>query len=72
MSDNVKQKLFQIELIWNREFDWCAFSGLFGSLKDAVKLAEEIRDSGDGARVKKIRVVEVRTDKVVWNGYKYL
>lgn len=58
----------QIELVWNREFNWCPYGNLQSDLETAKKLAIDIRDSGDGARVKKVRVINIDSGKVEWNG----
>lgn len=59
-------KKLRVELIWNREFDW-SFYKEADDLESAIKFAKDIRDSGDGARVKSVRVVD-EDDKVLWNG----
>ena len=58
---------FRIELVWNREFNWCVFD-YANTLESAKAKAISIRDSGDGARVKKVRVLDNSTDKILWNG----
>lgn len=55
------------ELVWNREFNWVTWTEN-DDLKLVKKSLISIRDSGDGARVKKVRIVENETDKVLWNG----
>lgn len=57
---------YRIELVWNREFHWCTFKHE-DDLKTAKKLADQMVESGDGARVKKIRVIDIENDKVVYN-----
>jgi hypothetical protein len=57
--------LFQVELVWNREFDWVSYSSPHPTLEEAITLAQAIQDSGDGARVKKTRVVD-SNGKVRW------
>lgn len=59
--------MFRIELVWNREFNWVPYGEPSDTLKSAKEAAISIRDSGDGARVKKVRVLD-SNDKVVWNG----
>ena len=59
--------MYRIELIWNREFHWYSFGKLHDTIESAIKSAISIRDSGDGMRVKKVRVLD-ENDKVVWNG----
>lgn len=60
---------YRKELVWNREFSWCIFGEDTDNLEDAKASLISIRDSGDGARVKKVRIVENETDKTVWNGW---
>lgn len=59
---------YRIELVWNREFNWANYGSGYNDIEAAKSAAISIRDSGDGARVKKVRVVENDIDKVVWNG----
>lgn len=61
-------KRFKIELMWNREFNWSNWTNGEDTLEKARASAIEIRDSGDGARVKKVRVIDTETGNVVWNG----
>lgn len=56
---------FQVELIWNREFHWVVFKSM-DDLEEAKKLADTMAESGDGARVKAVRVLEINTDKVLY------
>ena len=58
---------FRVELVWNREFDWCAYR-LYPTEERAIAGAISIRDSGDGAGVKKVRVVDTDIESVVWEG----
>lgn len=57
----------RIELVWNREFDW-SIHMYTNDLETAKQLAIVIRDSEDGERVKKIRIVDNETDEVLWRG----
>ena len=50
--------MYQVELVWNREFDWRTYGAPHDTLAAAIKSAEYIENSGDGARVKKSRVVD--------------
>ena len=59
---------YQIQLIWNREFNWSNYSSPVNNLNSAKAAAISIRDSGDGARVKKVRIVNTITDEVLWTG----
>jgi hypothetical protein len=58
---------YRIELVWNREFDWVSYGRLHDTLEEAKASAISIRDSGDGARVKKVRVLDPNNN-VVWHG----
>jgi hypothetical protein len=49
---------FYVELVWNREFDWCQHGSWYESLDEAIDAARAIENSGDGAGVKKTRVVD--------------
>ena len=59
--------MYIVELVWNREFHWCSYGKSHDTLESAKRSAISIRDSGDGMRVKKVRVLD-ENDKVVWNG----
>ena len=58
---------YRVELVWNREFNWVNWGKPHDSIESAKNSAISIRDSGDGARVKKVRVLD-ENDKVIWNG----
>jgi hypothetical protein len=53
-----------IELVWNREFHWVFYKTIKATLVDAKKIGKEILYMGDGARVKKLRLIDS-------NGKKY-
>lgn len=57
--------MFQVELVWNREFDFVPFGEPHDDIKSAIKFAKETENMGDGARVKKTRIVD-GNGKVVW------
>lgn len=56
---------YQIELVWNREFDFVPYGNPFDTVEAAAKFASDMADSGGGERVKKTRVVD-EDGKVVW------
>ena len=58
--------MYKVEVIWNRAFNWVEFSNPVENFEDSKILAISIRDSGDGARVKRSRVVIAGTDEVKW------
>ena len=57
--------MYQVELVWNREFDWVVCGSDYNTLSVAIALAKLMEVSGNGERVKKTRVVD-RMGKVVW------
>lgn len=61
-------KIYQIMLIWNREFHWVDYAKPYEDLSLAILSAKSIRDSGDGARVKNVKIIDNTSDKVVWRG----
>lgn len=58
--------MVQVELVWNREFNYVPYGNPWEDKHDAVKAARAIESSGDGGRVKKTRVVSLETGKVIW------
>ena len=64
-TDNTKKMTYQLELVWNREFDFVCHGSLFDDLPSAIRFAKEMENSGDGARVKKTRIVD-SNGVVVW------
>ena len=57
--------MFQVELVWNREFHFVPFGDPFNDLIRARDFAVRMLDSGDGARVKKCQIVDVATGEVI-------
>lgn len=57
--------MYQIQLVWNREFHWSNYSKPYEDLEKAKKTANELINSGDGARVKKVQILD-ENDKIVW------
>lgn len=55
---------YQCQVVWNREFDWKNFGSTEDELQKAIDKGKDIMNSGDGARVKKARVVD-EFDKVI-------
>lgn len=49
---------FYVELTWNREFHFVPHGGEFPTIEAAAKYAASLRDMGDGACVKKTRIVD--------------
>ena len=48
--------MYTVEIVWNREFTWSTYTTT-ESLQQALKIKEDALSSGDGARVKKARVL---------------
>lgn len=57
--------MFQVELVWNREFHFVPFGDPQPDLNAAIIKARHIENSGDGARVKKTRIVNAE-GQTVW------
>lgn len=55
---------FIVEVVWNRESDFVGWK-TYPTLDHAIKAAQDLENSGDGARVKKTRVVN-EDGYVVW------
>lgn len=55
---------YLILVVWNREFDWSIYRSANTEV-EALKIAEDILDSGDGERVKKVRVFDQETGKII-------
>lgn len=58
-------RTFQVELIWNWEFNFVPYGPIHLDVDSAIKYAEVMENSGNGARVKKTRVIDA-TGKIVW------
>jgi hypothetical protein len=56
---------YQIELIWNREFDFVRRGAVYTNLGKAIKDAEDLENSGDGERVKETRIID-DLGRIVW------
>lgn len=50
--------MYQVELVWNREFHYVPYGKPKETLKKAISFGEDIQNSGDGARVKKFKVLD--------------
>lgn len=59
-------KMYYVELVWNREFDFVSYGGPHTTIEEAIKFVQDIENSGDGARVKKSRIINDDTEIVVW------
>lgn len=57
--------MFQVELIWNREFNFLLYGPPHRDLDSAIKYANAVADGGDGGRVKATRIVDGDGD-IVW------
>ena len=61
--------MYRVEIVWNREFNWVPFGDMFTEIELAKAFASDMKNSGDGARVKKARVVNTETDEVELQNY---
>lgn len=57
--------MYQVELVWNREFHFVPYGDPCGTVEEAARLAASVVASGDGARVKKAQVLNAETGAVV-------
>jgi hypothetical protein len=48
---------YTVEIVWNREFDFVNYANNVETFKLAKEIGESALDMGDGARVKKYRVL---------------
>jgi hypothetical protein len=60
-----RHDMFQVELVWNREFDFVPYGEPYTDLDEAIKRARVLENMGDGASVKKTRIV-TNDYEVVW------
>ena len=49
---------YQIEVMWNREFHYVSWGNPKEDLKQARVMARNLELSGDGARVKAVRIID--------------
>ena len=57
--------MFQVELVWNREFHFVPNGGLHKDITSAITHAKALENMGDGERVKETRVID-EDGNVVW------
>lgn len=58
--------MYQIWVVWNREFEWSYYISK-EDREAAIASAKSLLNSGDGARVKKIRVIDTDTGHVIYS-----
>ncbi len=56
---------YYIELVWNREFNWCRWGHGHATPEAAASAARSLMNAGDGASVKKARVVDDEGNVVI-------
>lgn len=56
---------YQVEFVWNRQFDFVPHGTPFLDLDNAIRHAQSAENMGDGASVKKTRVVD-ENGTAVW------
>jgi hypothetical protein len=57
--------MYQIELVWNREFHFVPYGDTYVAKGIAKKAAQDLLNMGDGASVKKVQVIDLETGKIV-------
>lgn len=63
--------MYFIQVVWNRDFDWVELSlPAFHDLDKAIQYAESDALHGDGARIKKHRIVDAEGNVVYQYGKK--
>jgi hypothetical protein len=56
--------MYQIELVWNREFNFVPYGELLADLAEARSRARALLHMGDGACVKEVRIRNTDTDQI--------
>lgn len=56
--------MYQIELVWNREFHFVPFGEPKDTIKEAKKYASSLLNMGNGERVKKCQIVNCETGEI--------
>ena len=59
---------YQIEVMWNREFHFVSWGNPREDLKQARMMARNLELSGDGARVKAVRITDEDGRVMLMNG----
>ena len=57
--------MYQIELVWNREFDWVPYGSPMDDIENAKLAAFALLEMGDGASVKKVRIRDLNSGEIV-------
>lgn len=50
--------MYQVELVWNREFNFIPYGPTHDLLEEAIKYAKQLEEMGNGERVKKTRIID--------------
>ena len=56
--------MYQVELVWNREFRFVSYGRPHNTINEAIAFAKELENMGNGESVKKTRIL--KDDKVVF------
>ena len=70
MSEVEQKHEYQVELVWNREFHFVPYGDTHDDLDTAISYARELENMGDGARVKKTRILDEEGEPVWQYGAK--
>ena len=57
--------MYQVEIVWNREYTFTPYGKEHETIDEAKKFAHFLKNSGDGARVKKAQVIDLDTGEIV-------
>lgn len=57
--------MYQVQVVWNREFNWSYYGDICDTLEKARLKAISILDSGDGTRVKKVQVINDEHEVII-------
>jgi hypothetical protein len=49
---------YQVQVVWNREINWVNQGEPVPAIDHAIKYARQMENMGDGACVKKVRIVD--------------
>lgn len=64
-NENFDKIVYQVELVWNREFNFVPYGNHHATIEKAINYAQQLENMGDGEAVKKTRVVD-NNGKIVW------
>lgn len=60
--------MFQVELVWNREFNFVSYGPKHADIDKAISFAKSMENIGDGESIKKTRVKNEHGNVIWTNG----